>query len=565
MLSLVALSVAYLTCLPYTVQTGDTGGLVTAAFTMSWDGSAAGPSVYGVVLSAFLKMLMGGEIFWRAAVFNALLAMACIAVAIWPRAQNKRSMFASVVVALSLGLSVAFWRQALLPNVFSLQALLMSALVGVFLHSNAKRRPHLLGGLFVLAVGNHFSGLLALPLLLDEAWLGRRSNNRAHLVMLILSALGVCALVLGMLPKPEPVDLELSARLEPLALLLTRDLLPLVALAIMGGLFCARESAYRHRAAIAALIGLVTLVPVLQLAMGGPQFATLTERFLMVPLGLAATLAFSLVSRTELLSRGRSVALALLLLAVATVSLARAAIYRNEVNFSRDTIVEDYAVNLLNMASNPAKSIFVVEGATRLNALLYAQKVLGVKEEAIVLSAAEAASPEAMARIQAGHPDFLYAHSGPRTITRMLVDPNLGKYSVFFTRNFQLDNYHVTYHALGRVPERGMRSIGFNSESWKQINLRTTADSLHPSLEYNERHDLFSEYAYYDLALGMFHYGKADPMASKAALEKALERVPYCIPAYKNLCSLAKAVKAKQLNRCYERVEMLEASWFNYY
>jgi len=124
---------------------------------------------------------------------------------------------AAASTALMIAFSPTFWSQALITEVYALNALFVSILIYLSLLSTIKRRSNLgistlSAYLFGLSLGNHITMVLLLPVLMLSFWrIGGRlvcpSSRRDYLIVLISFALGLSIyayLPLRAAAKPMP-------------------------------------------------------------------------------------------------------------------------------------------------------------------------------------------------------------------------------------------------------------------------------------------------------------------------------------------------------------------------
>lgn len=150
----------------------DGGDFITAAVT----GGVAHPTGYPVylLLARLFQFLPVGTLAFRTNLMSAVVAVIAVLVlhAIVDRsflgAGSKR--FTSLIAAFAFGLSPLFWSQALITEVYTLHALFVALLLYVsFIDSpmnlGAKATDRLSGLTLGLAMGNHLTSILLLPLL----------------------------------------------------------------------------------------------------------------------------------------------------------------------------------------------------------------------------------------------------------------------------------------------------------------------------------------------------------------------------------------------------------------
>jgi len=152
----------------------DGGDLITAAAT----GGIAHPTGYPVylLLARLFQLLPIGSLAFRtnlmsalAATIAALLIYDLVIRLIMP-ANGSLNWLAGLASAYAFGLSPLVWSQAVITEVYTLQALFVTVILylssgAVPLHFSQKRLDRLLGLMFGLAMGNHITIILLFPIL----------------------------------------------------------------------------------------------------------------------------------------------------------------------------------------------------------------------------------------------------------------------------------------------------------------------------------------------------------------------------------------------------------------
>lgn len=189
----------YLVSAPRGVLLDDDGYFVLAA----WSGGVAHPPGYPLytLLAGLFAQLPVGTPAWRVHAASALFAALACAVC-WQLVRGMTdSRAAAWVAALCLGFSATFWSQAIIADVYSLNALLFVTLLYLCLDTTQGDRPAptrssglCIAFLFGLALANHWPlTLLSAPALVVAAWPRRRLLAPRPLLL-------VLPLLAGLLP-----------------------------------------------------------------------------------------------------------------------------------------------------------------------------------------------------------------------------------------------------------------------------------------------------------------------------------------------------------------------------
>jgi len=173
-----ALGALYLRGLAPTVHVHDAGELTAAAWTLGL-GHPPGAPLYMLVSKAFMTMVPYGHIAWRANLLSAVFAVALfLLLATWAERRGTGPPGAIVVGAVA-ALAPVVWSQALMAEVYTLQALILAA---VFVALDLKIRPEVTALLWGLLLACHVGLAPLTPILLlvlvipQEGWRERLSS-----------------------------------------------------------------------------------------------------------------------------------------------------------------------------------------------------------------------------------------------------------------------------------------------------------------------------------------------------------------------------------------------------
>ena len=134
-----------------------------------------GYPLYTLLLKLF-SFLPFGDVAYRANLLSAVCASLAVAIVYLAALQLTQSVFASLVAALALAVSPVFWAQAVIAEVYALNALFVAALIyGAIVGRWSARRLPLLALLFGLALTHHRTVLLMAPALVGFSIFNFRS------------------------------------------------------------------------------------------------------------------------------------------------------------------------------------------------------------------------------------------------------------------------------------------------------------------------------------------------------------------------------------------------------
>ncbi len=205
LLFLLALSVYWVTLAPtitWRHDGGDGGDLITAVHTL---GIAHPPGYPTYVLLGRLFSLLPWEdtaykLNLMSAVFSALTVPLLYLIAVelnsWSESPPRLAVLTSpVVAALSLAFSPVFWSQALITEVYGLNAFFVAVVLWLLVRWRRSQAPLLLillGFVYGLSLGNHLTVALLVPPLALFLW-----QERRHLSLALLGAVAL-SLLLGL-------------------------------------------------------------------------------------------------------------------------------------------------------------------------------------------------------------------------------------------------------------------------------------------------------------------------------------------------------------------------------
>ncbi|KAK1548409.1 hypothetical protein Q3G72_014130 [Acer saccharum] len=582
--------------LPSTVQALDSGELVLSA----WGRFVPHPPGYPLFVwldALCIAVLPFGTVFWRACALSACAAGWVLGVVYQ---SSRRRLLALCVIVGPLALHPIFWRYALVADVFMLNAALLCLVCA--LTRDAPQRPwdvHRIALVFGLGLGNHQTLIFALPIIV---WYALALDcQRRFIVMLqaaVLSA-GAGAAIYVSLLLLDVEDMASWGRLDSLAALVSHVLrsdygslrlsprneamggikhslqclwqmfavAPVIGAIVIyapWGLWPQRRTYQGRR--IYALWAALALYVCIFIPATNTTHPGVLERFFLLAVVWSSLIAALCIDHIGL-CRLRTTA-ARRLRAIAYITSAGAAMlhlmhYHTALNLQTETIVEDYALNLLQSIPQGRPSILVVHGDTRLHAVRYAQYVLGVRKDVILLSRT-ALTPKsrdkwALAQPQLRLPPFAPQTQEPQYVRR-LFELNYRDFNIVTadTRGIDTRDLHVAFTGLGRLLTPGS-GIDVDWPCVQRMQRRSNTSRLVDSQIFQEEFDLFAAYAYPYLAAATM---VSQPVVARKYLQSALLLVPYCLPAHYELC-LREAPDNEVA--CQRRMQKLQASVGDYF
>ncbi|OGS33433.1 MAG: hypothetical protein A2474_03080 [Elusimicrobia bacterium RIFOXYC2_FULL_34_12] len=151
----------YLYTLYSTIQSfRDAGDLIVSAYTL---GIAHPPGypLYVILGKIWTTLIPLGNIAYRTNIFSAITSALCVTIVYLIVSKKLESKWIGAITAFSLAISTAFWRQSILSEIYSLNALFAIIVIYILLFHTDKLL--LLSFLFGLGLGNHQTLLLLVP------------------------------------------------------------------------------------------------------------------------------------------------------------------------------------------------------------------------------------------------------------------------------------------------------------------------------------------------------------------------------------------------------------------
>ncbi len=593
LLALAGLAAIFFFRLPSTVQNHDSGELVANSYGLNVLHPPGFP-LYLWLQHFWTQLLPVGSVFWRAALLNLIFSLGALAVVGW---RIHRSALGAACIVLPLAFSKTFWAYSLLPEVFMLNLVLLASICALYLYAPvSKARTLGVCLLFALGSANNPSIVFVLPIVghvLFQGKLSWQSKLGAFLASLAVVSAAYLSLLLlhsdslfswgrlhslgDLLPHMLRRDygtLQLTGQTQsasfsantagllktvltqtPLSLLLAT--LPLL------NYFFSRKLDPRYLVVLASLGAYVCIF----LALANVDVSTrgnlILEAFFLFPL-----VALAMLAGFGLNSLAKTPPLWVLYV-VAALGLGSSACnyraYQKQNNLAGNTVIEDYAHNLLNMIDDDARAFVLVDSDVKVFALRYLQLIKAEHPGAIVLSQGMMFDRRQLEKIKVLRPDFRLAANfdqGPHALDvfKQFIEPNLKKFDFYLTKNIGFPQTKATYLALGRKISAGS-GVQFDEASVTRIRHSTLAADLPVSLEFNEHKSLFAEYAYFDLKRGLLAQSRTKALAF---FSQALQTVPYCLPALGNICVLKKGL-GEDDRECLSQLQKMQQLEFNYY
>ncbi|MBC7370688.1 MAG: DUF2723 domain-containing protein [Bdellovibrionaceae bacterium] len=584
----------YFQLLPTTVQTGDTAELIAAAKNL-FVAHPPGYPLFIWVQHAFIEIFDYGTVFYRASLLNMAFSISCLVCVGWTL---KKKRYIAISVVLLLAFSRIFWRYAELPDVFALNSLFACAILVLYFSDNGRRRLVLLMPfIFFLGLTNHHTLIFLLPIVLDTLWRHRADRKIFYALGFgIIGFLALYASMLSMNPESNFSWAELRSVSDLFGHLLRRDygtfrlisseressawqnwrllavetflsFYPLIAAFVIFGIFRLRFRWARKDKVLLISIVLYAGIffPMANVAREGILIEVF-ERFMILFQVLVVLFLGRILVQIKAPRFFEPVLAGIIVLASANQYL----LWKGENNFSKNTVVEDYAVNLLREATPGVPTVAIMNGDTRYFSARYVQSILGIAPQVTVIAPKTFFFKSLAAK--------LVAHSGIKVdldklqtsnsadLEADLILPNLDNFEFLTHLQFlQKPYYKLTILSLGRKISKG-DGVQIDNSYYKGLQMRTAAADLHSDTRsYDAFRELLSDYGMSPLiqAKNLDQQGKTNE--ALALFQQTVLNIPWCLPAAAEACRIMSSISPQDKSACEKSLQNLRGIYFDYY
>lgn len=567
---LVAIAAFFLCSLPHFIQGGDSAELVAAGNRL-FVPHPPGYPLWMWMQYAFTNFISLNSVFWRASLLSLVVAIGTLFLLGHPLRSKPAGVLATVGI---LAFSKCFSEAAVLPDVFSLHALIIAGIgyLFFFVSTESRVRLMLIPFLFCIGFAHHLTIVFLFPVVAVLAW-EKRGSRRDVAVIAGSIAMGT-AVVAGLymtLLFCHPDSVFSWGKLENLGAVWRHFLradygtFKLAATKKSGGvagfmffltsagielftfvalmLISYRDDkvwARDRRVGIWCMTIVMSMIFLLAANIVPTGIgAEVLARFHVMPVVAIAFLAAFALATSQLKVQSRR-----MVLVVATVAFVALVVERTSLpGLANDAVFEDYAHNLLQQ-SDDKPAIIVVENDNAFFGLRYLQSVTDFEPKAVVISPSLLFLPWYYAKVQAAVPGFAIAkietiqEERAMNLEEDVVLPNLNQVPFVVTSGFQDGKSTRTeFRGLGRRLEPGS-GVFFNGESLGKIVLHSRLNEPAGGVQGFSKSILYSQYSHFYLARGSKAFREGATEKAARDFNDALEIVPYAFPALLNLCKI---------------------------
>lgn len=576
-----ALVCVFLPWLPTTVQYGDSGELVANAFALRVSHPPGFP-LYHWLLHLFLRLPLGLTPYGQAALFSAFCMAGAITLLV-----RRLDWRQGVPLAALLAFNPVVLRQALLPDVFALHALLC-VMVMVIALGGERGRGHWIAFCLALALAgaNHPSAIFLLPLVFSFRRVPASTLASGFLSSLVVFLLFYASLLLfdrgGALAWPiregwtgvlrhalrfDYGSFRLSSTgpganwLDHIRHFLGATYTLWIALLVATALWWRQKPRIAITRAELCLLACLLLYLGLFYALANLAAvgfgAFVMERFHLLPALLVGALLRQLLGRL-----GYQLPLAILLLALAATSVW-SSLPQNQ--WQRDKVLEDLARNFRAQGTLSRKDcvVFLTNNDSIWGALTYLETISPSSRKILPLVSTLFANEGYQEKV-AGL-GLMVTRKKSQSLEAFdldadFVEPNLPRCDFFTLESARgTTGRRVTFLPLGRMVSAGAGEAfsfgGLDSLEWSAPPLKPPGYSLPKAFH--------AYYAHLPLYLGLAASRKGDWAEARRWFERAHAIAPYLIPPKRNLCATAKQL-GRDDTECLRELEVLEREEFPY-
>ena len=570
---------------------GDTGELVKAAFGL-FVAHPPGYPLATLMSHIFIKLFSFGTIFWRASLLTAFYSVVtCYLIS---RKANSVPLI-GLGVALLFASTRIFWRYSVLPDVFALNCLFASAIIFLYLDTHFVSYRKWIPFIFMIGLTNHLSLLFLFPL---PAHIFVKNMKSKSQWLICFAALGFFIGIYSLLFFFHPEDFESWGQVTSFTHLLdhflrkdygtfslvsgtqsstlvtnlyylwkqaSESFLVLVIVSLLAFIrrlflknFLLEEYIYTF-AMLAYIFGFFYLS---NMEISGPRIE-LIERFFIL-----ANLLFFYWGLTQIVkSNFPNIALRLIALTLALSAFYNVYRFYKLNNFSKNTVIEDYALNFLNQANAEKETLLITLTDTRYNAIKYAQNVIAKYPRVVVTH------PSLL--FFKWYPDKLKRQNmiigGPelnpgdtQNVEESLVVPNLKQKDILTNLQFTSEQLYLTaMQPIAKILSPGKGLYIANLATLNKINMRSGYQDIYSNeKEYDVARELLSEYSTYYTTLGNILSRGGQIPEGRLYYEKALQINPWATNAKEKLCNLE--LKANT-DACLAELEILKQKYYRYF
>lgn len=552
------LAALYGALLPLHIQGGDTAELVTAGFHRL----VPHPPGYPLFLwlqHAWTHVFQVSTVFWRASFLSSVFGLLALSFMIFP----LRKSYLFLIPCLLLGLNQEFLESAVLPDVFSLHALMVSVFGFVYLFVKDSKRYFLVPFLFMLSAANHHTTIFLIPCLGICFWEGMKEKQLKNLVLgSVVGGVMTVGLYLSLfLCRPENVlswgnltgfgalvthilrvdygTFQLSSTksggdLDAFAFFL-KTLIPFVPLLIFAVVRIVKQGGFDLK--LIGWAGAIVCTLIFPMAMNvSPEMmgAEVLKRFHVMPLVLIMFLFVYALTMFEVTKKNLGLFI-LMLVPVLTVNISH---LPSNFGLRHDSVIEDYSRTMYQEALKHQPVIVLADNDSSYFGIRYIQALEGQESDKVfVMTAPLLFNKWYSPKISKVLPEFVLpayekiVNQRELNVAQDLVQPNLDKINFITNKDYKTgEGYKVTFMKLGRLVEKGS-GIHFDPEE----TVKLTPPAFIGPQAYTKGY-LFYQYSHYYFARGHFILAGGDAAKADEYWRKAIEVVPYAFPAAIILC-----------------------------
>ena len=566
--TIVLILISYLFFLPHYIQGGDSAELIASAY-YNLVAHPPGYPLWLLLQQGWMKVVTINSLVWRASFLNVLFALTSLVFIIFPLKKRQVTLL-SLALMIMLAFTWTFFQAAIIPDVFALHALFVSAVLWLSIDDqlNDNYRSFLIPFLFALSVSNHHTTIFLIPIVIERflSAHSRKTFIKGAVAGCILTALLYATLMLRNPESPyswgEVKDFSslishfLRSDYGTFRLAANDDshffnmlgiwkFLEINAVALFFGfiVFLLFVPLKKQLLLTRKNLTLVSTLILSLLFLGLVNFKIegmaeeIVSRFHVMPLIVLIMTLVHLIASTQKVINRKSEYLVVIL----AVLISLPTLYKN-LNLSKDNIIENYSHNLLKQAHHHEVNALLVDNdnsyfALRLLQLENAdyQSIAVISPPLLFHSWYYLKQQHKLEHFKLLNEEKIFSEL-KMDFVEDLLKPNTAQYKSILTRHFQNSaDFKLTFLPLGRIVEKGQ---GLNLNESLPATMTADISAQFDSLQGFSKKLLHAEYSHYYLAKGMMSFAQKQEADALVSWKKAIALVPYCLPAYQNICQI---------------------------
>jgi hypothetical protein len=556
---------------PLYFQGGDSAELVNASYHL-FVPHPPGYPLYIWLNHFWLTSTTFSSVFFRASLLSAFFSLCTLTLLFLPLRKNFLLLLIPFVF---LGMNPVFVESAVIPDVFSLHGFFVVIVFTLFF-SDHRSKDFLIPFVFCLSLTNHHTTILLVPIMVYLL----KGFKKITLLGFFCGTV-ICAIIyLSMLffhhshpyswgnvkdigsvinhflrmdygtfnLSPKGVNQGLKA-----LIFLMKSIVPIGLLlgfiVMRGGRKLILDKKFLISLAVMCLCFIFTLMANVAPENIGEE---ILKRFHIMPMIILTSIIVYAVGKVEFKNNDK---IFIGILIVCT-GIFQGYYLKDFLNLRNDSIIQDYSQNIFNGALANRPIIITARGDTDLFGIRYISSFMGniYEQKVAVITLDMLSYPWFFEKIKLVLPKFDIKNKEEVYIQKELnVDldilrPNLKNYNFLMTTDYKEGTwFKLVFLPLGRLIKEGQGTF-INPSNIENLKINYRPKGVPKGPQHYTKGFLFYQYSHIYMAEAYHHWENKNLIKSKLEWEKAIQIVPFALPAMINLC----AYISNKYNFCQE-------------